>query len=184
VTITWKRTAPVLIALLSVSVGLAAQDAVARLVDEALLALPERLRGGAAVVRFEDGEQLTLREGTNGVFCRADDPDVRGIAVWCYPESHDAYARRWYQLAAEGQAPGEVDAMIAKEIESGTLEWPDVAVNYNLRGPSLDNALLNTVVFVPFATGESLGIAEERSFSRPWLMNAGTAFAHIMIPGQ
>ena len=52
------------------------------------------------------------------------------------------------------------------------------------RGPSLDNALLNTVVFVPFATGEALGIPEERSFTRPWLMSAGTAFAHIMIPGQ
>ncbi len=83
-----------------------------------------------------------------------------------------------------GHAPGEVDAMITEEIASGSLEWPAVAVNYNLRGPSLDNALLNTVVFVPFATGESLGIVEERSFNRPWLMNAGTAFAHIMIPRQ
>jgi len=74
--------------------------------------------------------------------------------------------------------------MITEEIKSGKLEWPDVAVNYNLRGPGLDNALLNTVVFVPFATGESIGISEERDFERPWLMNAGTVFAHIMIPGQ
>lgn len=153
-------------------------------IEEALLALPEPLREGAAVVEFIDGKPHYLREGTNGMFCRADDPDVRGIAVWCYPQSHHAYALRWYQLAAEGIAPGKVDEMITEEIQAGKLEWPDVAVNYNLRGPSLDNALLNTVVFIPFSTGESLGISEERSFDRPWLMSAGTAFSHIMIPGQ
>lgn len=172
------------IALIINSMGMAAQTTVEKRVEEALLALPEHLRDGAAVVKFEDGKQIFLREGDNGLFCRADDPDRPGIAIWCYPESHDAYARRWYQLAAEGNAPAKVDEIITEEIKSGKLEWPDVAVNYNLRGPSLDNALLNTVVFVPFATGESLGISEERSFDRPWLMNAGTAFAHIMIPGQ
>lgn len=166
------------------STGESAEKSAQALVEEALLALPEHLRDGAAVVKFVDGEQVVLREGSGDMFCRADDPDVRGIAVWCYPKSHDAYARRWYQLAAEGNAPGKVDAIITEEIQSGKLEWPDVAVNYNLRGPSLDNALLNTVVFIPFATGDSLGISEERSFDRPWLMNAATAFAHIMIPGQ
>ena len=179
-----KLDAFILIALVSVSVGQAAEKTVEQLVEEALLALPEHLRDGTAVVKFEDGKQVFLREGRGGMFCRADDPDVRGIAVWCYPKSHDAYARRWYQLAAEGNEPAKVDAMITEEIKSGKLEWPDVAVNYNLRGPGLDNALLNTVVFVPFATGESIGISEERNFERPWLMNAGTAFAHIMIPGK
>ena len=174
----------ILVALVSVSVGRGADTPVEQLVEEAVLALPEHLRDGAAVVKFEDGKQVFLREGTNGLFCRADDPETRGIAVWCYPKSHDAYARRWYQLAAEGNAPSKVDEIVTEEIKSGKLEWPDVAVNYNLRGPSLDNALLNTVVFIPFSTGESLGISEERSFARPWLMNAGTAFAHIMIPGQ
>ena len=153
-------------------------------IDQALLALPEHLRADAAVVKFEKGERVVLREGTNGLICRADDPDTPGIAIWCYPQSHDAYARRWYQLAAEGNAPSKVDAMIAAEIEAGKLEWPDVAVNYNLTGGSLDNALSLTVVYVPFATGASLGISEERDFHRPWLMRAGTAFAHIMIPGQ
>jgi len=179
-----SRTAVLLATLVSMSGAEAAEQPVDQLVDEAVLALPQHLRDGAAVVKFEDGKQVFLREGTNGMFCRADDPDVRGIAVWCYPKTHDAYARRWYELAAEGNEPAKVDAIITGEIKAGKLEWPDVAVNYNLRGPSLDNALLNTVVFIPFATGEALGISEERSFDRPWLMYAGTAFAHIMIPGQ
>lgn len=170
-------------ALLSASV-VQAEATVEQQIEQAVLALPEHLRDGAAVVIFEDGERVDLREGTNGMICRADDPDVPGIAIWCYPQSHDAYARRWYQLEAEGNSPEEVDAFITREIEDGKLEWPDVAMNYNLRGPGLDNALALTVVFVPFATGESIGISEERDFHRPWLMNAGTAFAHIMIPGK
>ncbi len=154
------------------------------LVDQAVLALPEHLRDAATVVRFEEGEQVTLRTGSNGMYCQADDPDVAGIAIWCYPETHDAYARRWYALAATGKARADVDAEIAAEIEAGKLEWPDVAVNYNLRGGSLDTAVPLTVVYVPFATGEKIGVTEERQFNRPWLMLPGTAFAHIMIPGQ
>ena len=52
------------------------------------------------------------------------------------------------------------------------------------RGPDLDNAVSVTVVFMPFATGAEMGLSEERDFHRPWLMYAGTAFAHVMIPGQ
>lgn len=153
-------------------------------IELAVLALPDSLRDGAAVIRYEKGERIVLREGTNGLICQPDDPDVAGIAIWCYPTTHDAYARRWYGLEATGLSAKEVNDRIAEEIRSGELEWPDAAVNYNLRGPGLDNAVATTVVYVPFATGESLGITEERSFYRPWLMFPGTAFAHIMIPGQ
>lgn len=159
-------------------------DSRAEAVETALLALPEELRDGAAVVRFEDGKQVFLREGSNGIYCRADDPDTPGINIWCYPRAHDAYARRWYALAAEGKSADEVNDIIEREIRDGTIEWPMGIVNYNLRGPSLDNAVSTTVIYLPFATGESAGITETRSFFRPWLMYPGTAFAHIMMPGQ
>ncbi len=176
---------PLILFLLTLAVPAGADDAAdEERISQAVLALPERLREGASVVEFEDGRQVVLRKGDNGMFCQADDPDTPGIAIWCYPRSHDAYARRWYEIAAEGKSRDEVDAQIAAEIDAGTLEWPAAAVNYNLRGGSLDTAVPLTVVYVPFATGESLGITEERHFNRPWLMYAGTAFAHIMIPGQ
>ena len=162
----------------------AAEVDVEQLVHDALLALPDDLRTDATVVKFENGEQIVLREGANDIICRADDPDLPGIAIWCYPRSHDAYARRWYELAAQEKQRDVVNEIIESEIKSGELEWPDVAVNYNLRGGSLDTAVPTTVVYVPFATGNALGITEERRFRAPWLMLAGTAFAHIMIPGQ
>ena len=164
--------------------GFADEPSHEQLIGEAVLALPEPLREGAAVVRFENGKQVFLREGTNGIFCRADDPASPGIALWCYPRAHDEYARRWYELAAQGLEPGEVDEAIATEIKAGDIEWPAGVVNYNLRGPDLDNAVSLTVVFIPFASGADVGLPEERDFHRPWLMYAGTAFAHIMIPGQ
>ncbi len=166
--------------------GASAQTVVSdvELVEQAVLALPESLRAGAAVVRFVNGEQEVLKPGDNGMFCQADDPDVAGVAIWCYPQSHDAYAKRWYELAAAGKSRSEVDAQIATEIEADELEWPGAAVNYNLRGGSLDTAVPLTVVYVPFAEGGQLGVTEERQFNRPWLMYPGTAFAHIMIPGQ
>ncbi len=154
------------------------------LVEEAVLALPESMRGGATVVRFVDGKQEILRQGANGIFCRADDPDRPGIDIWCYHESHDAYARRWFELAAGGMSGNAVNEQIVEEIKTETLAWPPLAVNYNLRGPSIDTALPLTVIYMPFATGDSIGITEERHFDRPWLMYPGTAFAHVMIPGQ
>jgi hypothetical protein len=175
---------PMTIILLVAGVPQAAEITEEQRVEQAVLPLPAHLRQGASVVKFDGGERIVLRDGDNGLICQPDDPDTSGIAIWCYPKSHDAYARRWYQLAAEGRERAEVDEIVAAEIDSGKLEWPDSAVNYNLRGPSLDNALSMTVVYIPFATGESIGITEERDFHRPWLMYPGTAFAHIMIPGQ
>ncbi len=153
-------------------------------IAEALLALPAPLQAGAGVVRFEKGEQIVLKASTNGILCRADDPDKAGIDVWCYHESHDDYARRWFELAASGMTGDKVNEQIVAEIEDKSLAWPDLAVNYNLRGPSLDTAMLLTVIYMPYATGDAIGITEERQFDRPWLMYPGTAFAHVMIPGQ
>ena len=171
-------------AILATPFAHGADDTARQLVEEALLALPDHLRENATVVKFEGGKRIDLRTGTNELVCRADDRDAPGIAIWCYPKTHDAYARRWYQLAAQGKESAEVDSIITAEIKFGELEWPSVAVNYNLRGPSLDNAVLTTVVYVPFATAESIGLSDVRDFPRPWLMLGGTAFAHIMIPAQ
>lgn len=164
--------------------ALGQESTVEERVSNALLALPAHMRADASVAYFENGKKVVLKEGSDSITCQPDDPDSPGFAVWCYPKAHADYTRRWYELAAEGKPPSEVDEIIAAEIKAKTLEWPPTVVNYNLRGPSLDTAVPLTVIFVPFATGDSLGVTEERQFNRPWLMRAGTAFAHIMIPGQ
>lgn len=173
-----------LCSLIAFSSVYAQEEAADKLIEESLLALPEHMRDDATVAYFEQGKRIVLREGSNGMTCQPDSTESPGFAVWCYPTSHDAYTRRWYELAAEGRERADVDEVIAAEIKANKLEWPAVAVNYNLRGPSLDTAVSLTVIYVPFSTGDALGVTEERQFNRPWLMRAGTAFAHIMIPGQ
>ena len=43
------------------------------------------------------------------------------------------------------------------------------------------DAYLRWVIYVPFATPESTGLSTKASDSALWLMNPGTAGAHIMI---
>jgi hypothetical protein len=66
----------------------------------------------------------------------------------------------------------------------------DPAALYSLTGPvdSLDPATGEVtgarrlfVLYVPFATGESTGLPTTGRVGEPWLMDAGTAKAHIMF---
>ena len=78
----WRLLAFTISFLLSVGLAQASEVNVEQLIEEALLALPDDLRIDAAVIKFENGKQIVLREGTNGIICRADDPEVPGIAIW------------------------------------------------------------------------------------------------------
>ena len=76
-----------------------------------------------------------------------------------------------------------------KEISEGKLLMPrEPRTLYVLTGTGFDaatgkveNSYLRWVIYVPFATPESTGLSTKASDSAPWLMNAGTAGAHIMI---
>ena len=59
---------------------------------------------------------------------------------------------------------------------------------YVLSGSGFDSAsgkvadaYLRWVIYVPYATPESLGLSTKASDNAPWLMYPGTAGAHIMI---
>jgi hypothetical protein len=39
-------------------------------------------------------------------------------------------------------------------------------------------------VHLPYATSESTGFSTEPDNYRPWLMDAGTPNAHVMMPGN
>ena len=154
-------------------------------IADAVIPLPEALRDGATVVSVDNsGRRNALREGTNHMICREDVPGDVGYVIRCYPKSLDAYFQRNDQLAAEGKNPEQRRAVIAEEIKSGKLKWPDTATVYLLAGLTVETAMPLTVVYIPNANGESTGLSEQRDNHRPWLMRANTVFAHIMIPGK
>jgi hypothetical protein len=76
-----------------------------------------------------------------------------------------------------------------KEISEGKLPMPrEPRTLYVLTGSAYDAATgkvadsyLRWVIYIPFATPESTGLATKPSDGAPWLMAAGTAGAHIMI---
>ena len=52
---------------------------------------------------------------------------------------------------------------------------------YDAATKKVTDASVRWVIYVPFATAESLGLSATPKRGEPWLMDAGTAGAHIMI---
>lgn len=154
---------------------------------------PAEKRDEATVLGYNDsGELVTLREGTNELICIADDPSVDRFHVACYLKEMEPFMIRGRELRAEGLSRDEVMATRKREIESGDIPWPDKPMalyslsgsenGYDYTSDQLQSASPLYVVYVPYATQESTGIATSPgSEGAPWLMNPGEPWAHIMI---
>jgi hypothetical protein len=163
-------------------------DVAADEIAQATLPLPEDLRAGATVYKYDakTGERNVLRKGTNFVECQPRGAD--GF-TWCY--NTVGAARRDYmaKLRAQGKSDKEVQDAVAAATKDGTLKpSPFGTMSYRLYGKK-DRIQLLWVLSVPGATPESIGVSEgsQRDEAiggdgRPWLMLSGTPGAHIMIP--
>lgn len=163
-------------------------------VTTAVQAAPDELQDGARVIGYEaGGEHVTLREGSSYLVCLADDPSDDRFHVACYHESLEPFMARGRELRAEGMSRTAVDSVRLAEIRAGDLSMPDrPAALYSLTG-SRDSSNTSSgipaevsrlhVVYVPYATGKSTGLSTQPKDGRPWLMEPGMPWAHIMIPG-
>jgi hypothetical protein len=180
----WAAVACVLFAAVPVNAGPGADQQI----HESLRALPESLRDGATVVGYsESGERVTLKKGSNGMTCWADDPRPNlntddPYYVVCFPESLKPYLHRSRELK-EGKVKDRRNKLIA-EIKAGKIPMPDFAVRYTLRGEAYVEALPLTVIHVPYRKAEGTGFSTDIDHFRPWLMWAGSPLAHIMVPGH
>lgn len=159
-------------------------------IAQALLAAPEDRRAGATVLGFQNGTVTTLREGTNDLVCLADNPAVQGFSVACYHKDLEPFMARGRALTAQGVTEDKVrDQTRFDEIKAGKLPMPkEPTTLYVMTGKSVDaagaveGAYTRWVLYVPFATGASTGLPTRPSGPGvPWLMDAGTGGAHIMI---
>ena len=186
------RSAALLIVVLS---GTAAAQTTAILpsatqITAAVLPAPVEFRASATVLGYDaNGKLVTLRKGAGPLTCLAPDPAVAQFHVACYHRSLEPFMARGRSLRASGVKA--VDSARFAEVKRGKLRMPSVpAVLYTLTGPpgSFDPAKgIATgarplfVIYVPNATGASLGISEKPSENVPWLMSPGTPRAHIMF---
>jgi hypothetical protein len=156
----------------------------------AVLAAPAELRDGAAVLGFDStGKRVKLREGKNELICLAADPAKPTFEVDCYHKDLEPFMARGRELTDQKVTGAKRNEIRFKEVEDGKLAMPkEPRTLYVLTGKSFDPAsgkvegqYLRWVIYVPFATPQSTGLSTKGSESAPWLMNAGTAGAHIMI---
>jgi len=158
----------------------------------AVLAAPADMRAGATVLGYSpNGHFTTLRQGSGALVCLGSDPKAERFHVACYQRSLEPFMARGRALRAHGVKGDRVDSVRFAEVRSGKLRMPrHPAVLYSLTGPadSFDPATGTApkaqplfVVYVPFATGRSLGLSTTPVEGAPWIMHPGTPKAHIMF---
>lgn len=159
----------------------------------AVLPLPADLRDGATVMGYREAGTLeVIRAGRNGMRCLALYVTRPDFHVACYQESLEPFMARGRELRAEGLGTAQIDSVRFREIRAGTLPMPTAAALYSLTGDksgfdaaarTVRGASQLSVVYVPGATPESIGLSPRPTRDGPWLMNPGTPKAHIMIVG-
>ena len=102
-------------------VSLAAQS-----VESAVAPLPQELRDGAEVYVINlDGERSLIREGTNGLTCRASIPGDDFYWTRCYQKQYAAlYDRLDMLIRLDGHSPWDAAEIIAPEMQQGLLPIP------------------------------------------------------------
>lgn len=181
------------LALLLMPAAAGAQDVLpaATQIAAAVQAAPEDRRAEATVLGYDAAAALTtLRKGTNEVICLADNPKANGVSVACYHRDLEPFMARGRELTAQGVTDDKVrDQTRFKEVDAGTLRMPKVPqMLYVTSGASIDpatgaiaDASTRWVIYVPYATLESTGMPAKGGPGVPWLMDPGTAGAHVMI---
>lgn len=162
-------------------------------INMAILAAPESARAEAHVYGFdEEGNMITLREGTNDWIVRSTNPKSPNFEVVCYKKDVEPFMARGRELRAQGKNRGEVFDIREKEMMNGTLRKPDTGstlsiyyggeAKYNPETKQLEGGKFRYVVYMPLATGESTGLPERPNGpGHPWVMFPGLYRAHIMI---
>ncbi len=162
-------------------------------IKTAVLAAPLGKRDSAMVYGYDQkGEFVVLRGGKNNLVCLADNPRHKGISVSCYFNALEPFMARGRELTAEGKTFRQKMDTRGAEIASGLLKMPITPTilyaywgseeEYDTETGEVKDALRRYVVYIPYATGESTGLPTRPNVpGLPWLMDAGTHKAHIMI---
>ena len=158
-------------------------------IKTAVLAAPKAQQDAATVLGYDSsGALTTLRPGTNNLICLADDPKQTGFNVSCYHKDLEPFMARGRELAAQGQKAVEITKIREEDVKSGKLKMPDRGVlnvttgQHDAATGEVTELYTRYVVYIPYATPDTTGIPlAPATPGGPWIMDAGTHRAHIMI---
>jgi hypothetical protein len=170
----WSASALLLLG----SAAVRADDA--EMIKSAESAAPAALSAKAAVYAMNDkGEMRTLREGSNGWWCMPDSPATPGPDPMCGDANSMEWAMAW--IGKKEPPKGKVGFMYM--LEGGTdasntdpyAQAPAEGNNWIKTGPH---------VMVVNAMDVMAGYPESAApdTSQPYVMWAGTPYAHLMLP--
>jgi hypothetical protein len=154
-------------------------------VRSAMSAAPLSVTGDATLVgrpmppSAEDGEARVLREGSNGWVCMPDNPDVPGDSPACVDEAWRSFLKAFL----EGEEPPALQGIGISYMLRG--DFPVSNRDPSATEPTPDNEWIedsgpHVMLLVP---DRSLleGLPTSPG-DGPWVMWAGTPYAHVMIP--
>jgi hypothetical protein len=152
----------------------------ADLIKSAMSAAPAAVGKNATIVAMEaDGKMRTLRKGTNGFTCMADNPSTPGPDPMCM----DANAVEWVH-AWVGHKPPPTKVGLLYMLAGGTdasntdpyAEKPSVENHWIKTGPHI------MLVGADKGFYDQYPKAADPDTSRPYVMWAGTPYQHLMAP--
>ena len=166
-----------------------------RQIAGAVLPLPEAMRSGATVLGYgADMKLQTLRKGSNGMICLADDPRDDQFHTSCYHEGMEPFMARGRELRANGVTGPQVDTVRFAEVKAGKLKVPSepaslyqIFAKKDAFDPATGKVAAGTslfVIYIPYATEKSTGLLARPREDGPWLMFPGTPKAHIMFTAR
>jgi hypothetical protein len=157
----------------------AASDA--QLIASAMRAAPAKVADGASVVAPQaDGTLRTVRPGTNGFTCMADNPTTPGPDPMCLDKAGLQWAAAWM-----GHKPPPNGAVGLIYMLSGGTDASNV--DPYATKPSAGNHWVETgphvmVVGADAAFYDQYPKAADPDTGTPYVMWAGTPYQHLMIP--
>lgn len=152
------------------------------LIKSAEAAAPASVSSKATIYAMDAGGQMrTLREGSNGWWCMPDTPSSPGPDPMCGDANSMEWAMAW--IGKTDPPKGKVGFMYMLAGGSDTSNTDPYAT-----GPAEGNAWISTGphVMVVNATDMMAGYpaSEVPDTAAPYIMWAGTPYAHLMIPVQ
>ena len=175
------------ILVLAFSAGAYAQTD-AELIERALMAAPARARDAVGVIKWNnDHIYETLREGTNPMVCfdRSGQLGEPAFSVHCTSMANLPRVAQNRMFAAESANNEELQARHRASEEDGSRLAPEFGSLFiSMRGEDQASAGKHTTVAVPGATADSLGLPDNPSQGGAWIMQAGSSYVHIMVPGN
>lgn len=158
--------------------GKAGAPSDAALIDSAMSAAPPAVGRNATIVAMgADGKMRTLRAGTNGFTCMPDDPATPGTDPMCMDANALAWGMAWMQHKPPPQRVGVMYMLAGGTDASNTDPYA--------KAPSADHWVKtgpHVMVVGDAAMLSQYPAGPDPDTSQPYVMWAGTPYAHLMMP--